>query len=235
MTSLCLLSWFTFIIADLVFYFQYASSVYNDVCAQPNGNTLVQRINRLLTDTQGFIEIVVALPASTSPSDLLLDNELFLVPFLIQGWNSTAPQVISTVRPQPNAYPGYSLVTTGHSLGGSLSGLAAISLKQNFPKVMYTYGQPRTFNAVSAQFINSQFGTNAFRFFGAASSISTVLGYRHHGVEYWQNPDPATSDNVKQCSTTNGEDPTCSASIPFLGIGPSHLTYYRIAAGTPFC
>ncbi|KDQ26513.1 hypothetical protein PLEOSDRAFT_1043836, partial [Pleurotus ostreatus PC15] len=225
------------------------------------------QIDQLLTDTQGFIvrddgrkEIVVALRGSTSPTDFLLDNELFLVPFITPGvspplgslvhtgfvtaWNSIALQVISVVRAQLNAHPGYSLVTTGHSLGGSLSSLAAISLRQNFPKVpirMYTYGQPRTFNAVSAQFINSQFGTNAFRswllmgFFRAASSISTVLGYRHHGVEYWQNPDPATPGNVKQCSTTNGEDPTCSASIPFLGIGPSHLTYYGIAAGTAFC
>ncbi|KAJ8695418.1 hypothetical protein PTI98_008021 [Pleurotus ostreatus] len=307
MTSLYLLSWFTFVVAvacstpadtnstvlqkraisqqvfdDLVFYFQYASSAYNDVCAQPNGNTLVQRIDQLLTDTQGFIvrddgrkEIVVALRGSTSPTDFLLDNELFLVPFITPGvspplgslvhtgfvtaWNSIALQVISIVRAQLNAHPGYSLVTTGHSLGGSLSSLAAISLKQNFPKVpirMYTYGQPRTFNPISAQFINSQFGANAFRsvhtidgsvqavttlslafngIFRAASSISTVLGYRHHGVEYWQNPDPATPVNVKQCSTTNGEDPTCSASIPFLGIGSSHLTYYGIAAGIAFC
>ncbi|KAF7431029.1 hypothetical protein PC9H_006745 [Pleurotus ostreatus] len=287
MTSLYLLSWFTFVVAvacstpadtnstvlqkraisqqvfdDLVFYFQYASSAYNDVCAQPNGNTLVQRIDQLLTDTQGFIvrddgrkEIVVALRGSTSPTDFLLDNELFLVPFITPGvspplgslvhtgfvtaWNSIALQVISIVRAQLNAHPGYSLVTTGHSLGGSLSSLAAISLKQNFPKVMYTYGQPRTFNPISAQFINSQFGANAFRSVhtidGAASSISTVLGYRHHGVEYWQNPDPATPVNVKQCSTTNGEDPTCSASIPFLGIGSSHLTYYGIAAGIAFC
>jgi len=29
---------------DLVFYFQYASSAYANVCARPNGNTLVQQV-----------------------------------------------------------------------------------------------------------------------------------------------------------------------------------------------
>jgi predicted lipase len=31
------------------------------------------------------------------------------------------------------AHPEYSIVTAGHSLGGALASLAAISLKSNFP------------------------------------------------------------------------------------------------------
>jgi hypothetical protein len=75
------------------------------------------------------------------------------------SWNAVAPTVISTVRAQVAAQPGYQLVSTGHSLGGALfiflrfyqsharpgalSSLAGISLQQNFPGNtvrMYTYG-----------------------------------------------------------------------------------------------
>lgn len=33
------------------------------------------------------------------------------------------------------------------------------------------------------------------------------------GVEYWQNPDPSSPATVKKCAP-DGEDPTCSDSIP---------------------
>jgi len=49
-------------------------------------------------------------------------------------WNSVAHEVLDTVKAQLEAYPGYALASTGHSLGGALSSLAGISLKQNFPK-----------------------------------------------------------------------------------------------------
>ena len=73
-------------------------------------------------------------------------------------------------------------MTTGHSLGGALSSLAAASLKGNFPSMhvtMYTYGvhtttfrsmyqrfmtdalgQPRTGNPTYAFWINQQFGVS---------------------------------------------------------------------------
>lgn len=40
-------------------------------------------------------------------------------------------------------YLGYGLVTSGHSLGGALASVAAMTLKANFPfsnVTMYTYG-----------------------------------------------------------------------------------------------
>lgn len=80
------------------------------------------------------------------------------------SWNSVAASVISTVKAQVTAHPGYQIVSTGHSLGGdyflsryarpnvelgALSSLAGISLEQNFPGNtvrMYTYG-PQLFDA----------------------------------------------------------------------------------------
>jgi len=132
-------------------------------------------------------------------------------------------------------------VSTGHSLGGALSSLAGISLQQNFPTSatrMFTFGQPRTFNPTGANFINSQFGPNAFRSVHTTDGVPTIIprldGYQHHGVEFFQNPDPATAVTTKQCAA-DGEDATCSDAIPSRGIDAAHLTYFNIFASTPFC
>ena len=84
----------------------------------------------------------------------------------LNAWNSVAAGVISTVEAQVAAHPNYAIVTSGHSLGGSLSSLAAVSMKYNFPNNavrMYTYGQPRTGNDAYAYWVNDQFGDQAFR------------------------------------------------------------------------
>jgi hypothetical protein len=54
----------------------------------------------------------------------------------LRSWDSVAIiKIIATVSPshQLKVHPGFSIVTTGHSLGGSLSSLAAVALKHNFP------------------------------------------------------------------------------------------------------
>ncbi|KAF8079219.1 alpha/beta-hydrolase [Lyophyllum atratum] len=253
---------------NLRFYFQYASSAYNDACAKPNGNTLVLAINNVLSDTQGFIarddtrkEIVVSLRGSESLIDALNDALIVLIPFLSPGvfaplgttvhtgfltsWNSVALQVIATVGAQLALHPDYTIITTGHSLGGALSSLAGISLKQNFPSSklrLYTYGQPRTGNAVYAQFVNNAVGlNNIFRATHTTDGVPTIiprgltfLGYLHHATEYWQSPDPASAATTKRCDAS-GEDPTCSASIPSMGINDAHGLYFNIRSGTAFC
>ncbi|KAF9457131.1 alpha/beta-hydrolase [Collybia nuda] len=253
---------------DLVFYFKYASSsydIFSPSCPRPNGNTLVSTISNLITDTQGFIarddnrkEIVVVFRGSTSPTDFLTDAALLLVPFISPGvnapsgtlvhagfllaWDSVASSVISTVSSQLAAHPDYTIVTSGHSLGGALSSLAGISLKQNFPNSklrMYTYGQPRTGNKAYATFVNTQIGVNnLFRgvhtFDGVPTIIPPILGYVHHATEYWSTIDPTSALTTRQCNAS-GEDLTCSDAIISTGINPPHLVYYNILASTPFC
>ncbi|KAH9479234.1 putative feruloyl esterase A [Psilocybe cubensis] len=254
---------------DLAFYFQYAASAYADSCPKPNGNSLVLQFSQKVTDTQGFVarddnrkEIVVSLRGSESFTDALTDINILLSPFLSPGvdaplgslahsgfliaWNSVAHLVISTVQAELSAHPGYSLVSTGHSLGGALSSLAGISLQQNFPNRrgsflsnvrMFTYGQPRTFNPIGAAFINSQFGDQAFRSVhttdGVPTLIPRILGYRHHGIEYFQSPDPASPATTKKCAA-DGEDPTCSDSIPSQGLDDAHGTG-SVRVGTGIC
>lgn len=249
---------------DLVHYFKYASSTYIVLCPRPNGNTLVMNFSNSVTDVQGFVvrdsdrkEIVVAIRGSTSAVDFLMDAQIALVPFISPGvsapsgtrvhsgfllaWNSIAFQVIAIVSQQLRLHPGFSIVTTGHSLGGSLSSLAAVTLKHNFPDNevrTYSYGTPRTGNKIFAGHVNELFGSNAHRAVhtndGIPTLIPTSLGYHHHGIEYWQNPDPPSQETTFQCSA-DGEDPSCSASIPSKGITPAHVIYFGIPVSTPFC
>lgn len=69
--------------------------------------------------------------------------------------------------------------------------------------------------------------------------IPTFLGYHHHGmpyfvylsviiylqphlgIEYWQYTNPESEETTRACAP-DGEDPTCSASIPTGGINPAH-------------
>lgn len=56
--------------------------------------------------------------------------------------------------------------------------------------------------------------------------LAAVLAFPHEsvsGIEYWQIGDPASKDNVLQCSA-DGEDPSCSASIPSQGINSAHMS-----------
>jgi len=263
---------------DLIFYLKYASSAYTLICPQPNGKSLVNTFKNILTETQGFVarddgrkEIVVALRGSLSVTDIITDASLILTPFIspgvaapwgtlvhsgfLLGWNSVSLQVLSSVGLQLRTHPGYSLVTSGHSLGGALASLAAMSLKANFPSTnvtLYTYGQPRTGNSNFADWVNSEIGNNVFRAVHTFDGVPTIIptgelpafqkqntdkrdvGYRHHGVEYWQNPDPASENSTRRCAE-QGEDPECSASIPSTGVNIAHLSYFGIPAITPFC
>jgi len=177
--------------------------------------------------------------------DLYRDNktDLVLLSFsvILHRWDSIALQALAIVRQQVSSYPDYSIVTTGHSLGGSLALLAAISLRQNFPdsKIRtFSYGAPRTGNRFFSDYVNETFGKDAFRVVhgddGVPKMISTKLGYHHHGVEYWQHASPPSEATTVECNA-EGEDPACSASIPSRGVNIAHTMYFGILATTPFC
>ncbi|KAJ7183611.1 alpha/beta-hydrolase [Mycena filopes] len=253
---------------ELVHYFKYASSAYSPVCLRPNGNKLVLQFGNHLSDVLGFIarddnrkEIVVALRGSASITDALLDANVLLVPFLTPGvklppkarvhagflaaWDSVAVQITAALAAQRQLHPGHRLVTVGHSMGGALATLAAVSLLQLFPASpmldqtrTYSFGAPRTGNAVFAAYVNAEFGRRAFRVVhtddGVPTIIPTSLGYHHHGIEYWQHLDPPAPSTTLRCAP-DGEDPACSARVPSGGVTPAHATYLGITVPTPFC
>jgi len=51
---------------------------------------------------------------------------------IFHRWDSIAVQIIAIVGKELAHYPTYSVVTTGHSLGGSVAILGAVTLHQNF-------------------------------------------------------------------------------------------------------
>ncbi|CAK5270344.1 unnamed protein product, partial [Mycena citricolor] len=160
-------------------------------------------------------------------------------------WDSVATQITATLTAQRMVHSGYRLVTVGHSMGGALATLAAVSLLQLFPASpmldqtrTYSYGAPRVGNEAFAHHVNTQLGHRAFRVVHADDGVPTMipvsLGYHHHGIEYWQQRDPPSHLNTVQCSAS-GEDVFCSASIPSKGITLAHATYLGISIGTSFC
>ncbi|KAH6909359.1 Alpha/Beta hydrolase protein [Coprinopsis sp. MPI-PUGE-AT-0042] len=222
-----------------------------------------------MTDIQGFVarddekkELIVALRGSASVADILLDASILLVPLLAPGitapsgvrvhtgiltaWDSVAIQVLTLLRAQLALHRDItSIVTTGHSLGGSIALLAAMSIAGTFHSVTvrtYSYGSPRTGNRPFADHVRETLGERAHRVVhgndGVPTMIPARLGYHHHGIEYWQTTEPGSQarveDTTVQCDP-DGEDPRCSLSVPSRGINAAHTRYFGILATTPFC
>lgn len=245
---------------ELLHFAKYSSAVYQFICPRPLGNTLVESFANLLTHTHGLVarddarrEIVIAFRGSHEPADVLTDGNLVLAPLASRGvedntacvhagflfsYNSVRGIVLHAVREQLEAFPGYVVVLAGHSLGGALASLAALSVKSNFPWVavrLFTFGQPRTGDAAFADLLESIVGRhNIYRAVHTWDGVPTVipecLGYRHHANEYWQFQEPPNMSTVRRCK--GQEDPECSHSIPSLGINPAHGVYFGQAVMT---
>ncbi|KAJ7798471.1 alpha/beta-hydrolase [Mycena olivaceomarginata] len=235
---------------DFVRYTKYSSAVYQPYCPRPLGNTLVQFFAE--GSTHAFVarddtrqELVLSFRGSFSLADAVTDINVFLVPYVSLGisksfnvhsgflaaYNHVADPVLAVVKAQ------YTVVVTGHSLGGSLAALGATSLKIALPGkvtiMLYTFGQPRTGDNEFATFVESTLGVdNIFRavhtFDGVPTIIPRILGYEHHGTEYWQFKDPGlfTSPATTVTKCIGEEDPACSESIFSTGINPAHLFYF---------
>ncbi|KAH9167547.1 alpha/beta-hydrolase [Lactarius sanguifluus] len=240
--------------SELLHFAKYSSAVYQFICPRPLGNTLVESFANLLTHAHGFVardevrrEIVIAFRGSHELADVLTDGNLVLAPLVSRGvedntacvhagflvsYNSVRSVVLHAVREQLEAFPGYGVVLAGHSLGGALASLAALSVKSNFPWVavrLFTFGQPRTGDAEFADLLEAIVGRdNIFRAVHTWDGVPTVipeyLGYRHHANEYWQFQEPPNMTTVRLCE--GQEDPECSHSIPSMGINPAHGVYF---------
>jgi hypothetical protein len=61
--------------------------------------------------------------------------------------------------------------------------------------------------------------------------FTQILGFRHHGIEYWETSDPESAATVKQCAA-DGEDPTCSDSN-LISQGPDSAHGY-VSSWSPY-
>jgi hypothetical protein len=133
---------------------------------------------------QGFVgystskkRIAVVMRGSTTATDIINDIDTTLVTPSLSGvsfpsdvrimtgvytpWSSVHASVITEVRRLIGLYPTYTLESTGHSLGGSLTYMSYIALAQNFPTKSITSNALAAFpigNAAFAAFGTAQAG-----------------------------------------------------------------------------
>lgn len=251
---------------ELVRYAKYASGAYQVLCPRPMGNTLVTQFTDIITSTQGFVarddtrkELVISFRGSREIASAIIDTSLVLSPLrgpglpkntdahvhtgFLYAFRSVGDRVLNVLGEQFERFPRYEVTVSGHSLGGAIACIAALSIRNSFPDAalrLFTYGQPRTGDPSFAELVETVIGMdNIFRgvhsFDGVPTMIPTKLGYRHHGTEYWQFAEPPAPRHVRRC--VGSEDPEGSASIPSTGINLPHMVYFEqpIASDPTVC
>lgn len=132
--------------------------------------------------------------------------------------------VIIAIKGQQSAHPNYSLIVTGHSLGGAIASIASASLYGlGLALRPYTFGQFRTGNPAYASYIDSIYPPGSAMAFrrvthgddGVPQTETVAQGYLHHSTELWE-LEPFGANNTERC----GQDvPECNNSRLGLGIG----------------
>lgn len=240
---------------DLVFYAKYCAASYGSVCPRPMGNTLVERVRDEVTGTDGMVvrddrrkEIVVAFRGTSELMDAITDLLFVLVPLqppglvrmgqarvhagFLSAYNAVAPDVLRIVKTQLETHPSYQIIVTGHSLGGAIAPLGAISIRSVHPHIpikLFTFGQPRVGNPSFAAYVERLIGVhNIFRavhtFDGVVTLPPRLLGYEHYATEYWNFIDPPSPHTTRQCQ--GREDILCGSSILSTGINFPHVVYF---------
>ena len=148
-------------------------------------------------------------------------------------WASVHNQAIAEVRRLIALFPSYTLESTGHSLGGSLTYLSYIALAQNFPGKSITSNAQAAFpigNSIFANFGSSQSGLLR-RGNNAADGVPNMYPqFTHYGTEFYGYGSAATT--VK-CS---GErDLSCSAGDGQITVSAGHFQSYGIILGAAGC
>jgi hypothetical protein len=119
---------------------------------------------------------------------------------------------------------------SGHSLGGAISSIAAIDLKQRLGYNVvgsYTFGSPRVGNVDFSELYQKLVG-NTKRFTNNADIVPhlppILFGFRHVLRESWLN-----GTVIIECSPDNSEDPSCANNVSVLNYNVAdHLNYFGI-------
>lgn len=114
----------------------------------------------------------------------------------LDSWNEIKAVIYGFIETAFAANPTYTLVVTGHSLGGAVGTLAVADLREDgYPCDLYTYGSPRVGNMAFVEFVTTQAG-NEYRTTHYDDPVPRLppifLNYRHTSNEYWLADGPAT-------------------------------------------
>ncbi|KAG9307679.1 hypothetical protein G9A89_023244 [Geosiphon pyriformis] len=142
----------------------------------------------------------------------------------LEAYQSLNEDVVEQVQSLIKTYLSFSVRVAGRSLGGALSVIFALDLKNQIPSLVsnqnffiYTYGQPRIDNNVLAKYIDSQISVNRITHTSDLLTHipSRLFGYQHSSGEYWIKNDLKTfNTSTIYCDGT--ESSKYSNSIPIL-------------------
>ncbi|RKP07737.1 Alpha/Beta hydrolase protein [Thamnocephalis sphaerospora] len=117
--------------------------------------------------------------------------------------------------------PGYQLVITGHSLGGTMALLFVLYLVQNRPSLpfyaLYTYGEPISMHVTMADWALERIGRERYvaviSRYDIAPRVRTSDGQFGHALNriVLYMPDPSTRGIIR-CESN--DDPRCGADLP---------------------
>ncbi|KAM7183476.1 Alpha/Beta hydrolase fold [Rhypophila sp. PSN 637] len=166
-----------------------------------------------ILDTRGLIAIdparsliVVSFRGSISVRNWITDASFTQIPCTLgigclvhagfaSAWSEVSAVVLAGVASARAANPPYTVVSTGHSLGGAIATLAAAYLREaGHPTDLYTYGSPRVGNSVFAKHVTETQGLGAeYRVTHTDDPVPKLppitTNYRHLSPEYWINTD----------------------------------------------
>jgi hypothetical protein len=108
-----------------------------------------------------------------------------------RSWTDARDSVVPAVKQASSSFPAYKIVTTGHSLGGAVSILAAASLRNaGYNVAMYNFGAPRIGGSKISTYISNQPGGN-YRITHWNDPVPKLplltMGYVHVSPEYYIN------------------------------------------------
>ncbi|TDZ39974.1 Mono- and diacylglycerol lipase [Colletotrichum spinosum] len=181
----------------------------SDACPtiEANGGKIVQTFSGPVSGLEGFVgtdpvkkNIVVAIRSSHNVRNwitnllFLFDDCDFVDDCKIHSgfstaWDEIKDTVFAAVKTAKAANPSFSVITTGHSLGGAVATIAAAELRRSgYPTDVYTYGSPRVGNDAFVNFVTKQAG-GEYRVTHIDDPVPRLppifLGYRHTSPEYW--------------------------------------------------
>ncbi|KKY31689.1 putative feruloyl esterase a [Diaporthe ampelina] len=247
------------------------------LCGAPAGFSRAGFINETTYDIQGQVlrddaarEAVVVFRGTASDKNFQVDLNVTLAPFetaagncagcsvhggFYLAWAAAREQVLGLVQGVLGEFPGYGVVITGHSLGGSMASLAATQFQPLFPNLtVYTFGEPRTGDALYVQAVENNFLASSpctTRYFRSTREYipipysyqdETVLdeddgvpnfpavsdGYQSSTRNsFWQR-DPVGANNTFVCTSTSDfqTQRQCGEGRNGSGINEAHLTYF---------
>ncbi|KAK3945194.1 Alpha/Beta hydrolase protein [Diplogelasinospora grovesii] len=181
----------------------------NDTCpaVEADGATTVVSFSGVLTDIRGFVAVdpaaqvvVVSVRGSSSIRNWVTDFIFTQVPCPLTpgclvhagfylAWTEISSVVLSAVQSATAAHPGYTVIATGHSLGGAVATIAAAYIRDaGYATDLYTYGSPRVGNLYFARFVTQQPG-GEYRVTHTDDPVPRlppiILNYRHTSPELW--------------------------------------------------